>query len=393
MDRIADPARAALDQALEPTRPRRRWSDAPRYPWSEEAHVRDWSLDAAWPALSACTSECMADIAHGLQRELRRLQKDGRLSATDATPLGEMTQSLMQASRTLQQVVRFGGGAIQPSAERVDLVALVRDTVQEMRTDLRRRGAEVTFDIRPAEVLIDAAVALELVTTGLQWALSFSPKVHVQLQQPERGRARLVFRGHLARPGGAGTTSPRRSNRRMNSNLHWVLLRQLASLAQLPLSRTSSPSTESAAFDFERTFHSVDGLASVELLGDSFTRSEAPPWVLVIVRDRALREAVLRLLIANGLEAEGAQSCDEARALCGSRKPRVLVGCDQGYGVAELRREFVVDGHRCGHIHVMRDTPSFHLHGFAATDLVRVGRRELDRDLVPSVLFEIAHQQ
>jgi hypothetical protein len=39
----------------------------------------------------------------------------------------------------------------------------------------------------------------------------------------------------------------------MNDNLHWVLMRQLAACARLPVSRSSSAATESAVIDFAAT--------------------------------------------------------------------------------------------------------------------------------------------
>ncbi|HEY8047623.1 MAG TPA: hypothetical protein VIE63_00510, partial [Ramlibacter sp.] len=160
MDRFPDLALLAMDATAEASRPRRRWSDGPRYAWAEESGAAEWSLEPMWPKISACASECMAQVAAALGREIARLQLDGRVHPADAKSLSSLAESLARSSRGVQQVVRLGGGRVQLAAERVDLVALVRDTVHDMQADLRSRGAEVTFDMRPSEVLIDPSLAL-----------------------------------------------------------------------------------------------------------------------------------------------------------------------------------------------------------------------------------------
>jgi hypothetical protein len=113
-------------------------------------------------------------------------------------------------------------------------------------------------------------------------------------------------------------------------------------------------------------------------------------WVLAVVRDRALREAVLRLMLQKGLEASAAETCEHARRLCAARKPRVLVGCFESPGAGALRRELADGGERCAFVQIVRESPSFHASGFAGHDFVKVGRRELAKELIPALLFELA---
>jgi hypothetical protein len=373
MDRADDLALQALQAAAGLPRPRRRWSDGPRYTVAEEGRAGDGAPEDEWPMVSACSSEAMAEVAAAMRHELARLQHDGRLHPSDAAPLADLTASLTQFSRTLQQIVRLGGGRVQLAAERVDLVALVRETVHDMRDEARRRGADVNFEVRPAEVLIDPSLALELLRTMT-----------------------LAVRGELLRGrdrSGRGGTA--RRNRRAHGSLDWVLLRQIAAHAQVQVARTSSPLGESVVVEFGRTYQTqVEGMVTVEMLGETiFSAPGSSPWVLAVIADGALRAEVVDLLLRNGFDAQAVAHCDEARALCASRVPTVLVGCEQGHGLEQLRRDWLAHGHRCGHIHVMRETPSFHLHGFSGSDLVRIGRRDVQRELVPAVLFEIAHQE
>ena len=254
---------------------------------------------------------------------------------------------MRRAGIAVQQIVRLGAGCVQPTGERVDLTQLARQTVQERQQELLRRRAEIRVDIRPAEVLLDAAVAVEL----------------------------------------------DRRDRRMNDNFHWYLLRQLGACCKLRINRSSSAATESAVIEFPKTFNSSAGLASVELLPGGAAESQLRnAWVLAIVRDPALRESVLKLMLRNGLEASVAENCEQARQLCASRKPKVLVFCHESMGVTQLRDELVHNRRSCALVQIIRGTPSFHAHGFSAFEFVKVGRSELAKELIPALLFELAQQ-
>jgi hypothetical protein len=107
----------------------------------------------------------------------------------------------------------------------------------------------VSLDLRRAEVWIDGAIAAGLIQAGLDWAASFSRRVRITVIPEGDGPARLMIRGALPR----ASDRQRGGNRRMNDNLHWVLMRQLAACARLPVSRSSSAATESAVIDFAAT--------------------------------------------------------------------------------------------------------------------------------------------
>lgn len=350
-------------------------------------------MAAQWPALVALLCEEVAQHTDRIRQELDRLLADGRLNRREAAAMRHGADVMCKTSVTVQQIVRLGAGAIRSTAERVDLTQLARQLVQERQQELARAGAEIRIDIRPAEVLVDAAAAVELANAALDWALSFSSKIRLKIEQGAASEpVRLVVRGSLNPPSQqpAGHVP---NHRRMNDNLHWILLRQLAAMCKLGISRSSTAATESAVIEFPRTFFCTGGLSSVELLAGGTAQAQlGNAWVLAIVRDRALRESVLKLMLRHGLEASAAENCEQARQLCASRKPRVLVGCFESLGVPELRREFALDGQACAFVQILREAPSFHAQGFSGYEWVKIGRRQLDKELIPALLFELAQQ-
>jgi len=238
-----DPAVAALTGTTRP--PGRRWSDGPNYAWSP-ASEDDWSITAHWPGLVAAMGEEVANRANELENVVERLREQGKLSRADLQAVRQTLQGMRSNAIALQQIVRLGAGQFNLSPDLIDLTTVARATVRERQRELLRRRAEVSCALRRAEVWVDGAVATGLLQAGIDWALSFSQKVRIKVvpgdgEQP----ARVVIRGALA----IASTSPH-GNRRMNDNLHWALLRQLADYARISISRSSSAATESVVMEF-----------------------------------------------------------------------------------------------------------------------------------------------
>jgi hypothetical protein len=250
MDRstTTTPESALTARSVTAPPPRRRWSDGPKYAWSP-ATEEDWSVQAQWPALVAVLCEEVAGGTNDLAREIDRLRDAGKLSRADVQSLRRAVLAMRSGGMALQQIVRLGAGLFNLSPDRIELAGLARAAVRERQRELLRRRVEVGFDLKRAEVWVDGAVAAGLMHAGLEWALSFSPKVRIKVQPGEGDEpARLVIRGALPL-----ASEARRGNRRMNDNLHWVLLRQLAVSARLPIGRSSSAATESAVIEFPAT--------------------------------------------------------------------------------------------------------------------------------------------
>jgi len=236
--------------------PRRRWSDGPNYAWSPGTE-EGWSIATQWPALVAVLCEEVAGGTTDVTREIERLLAQGKLSGADVQAIRRAVLSMRSAGIALQQIVRLGGGLFNLSPDRIELASLARAAVRERQRELLQRRIEVSLDLRRAEVWVDGAIAAGLMQTGLEWALSFSRKVRLKVAPGEGGEpARLVIRGALPL-----ASEHVGGNRRMNDNLQWVLLRQLAACARLPVSRSSSAATESAVIEFPAAIASGARLA------------------------------------------------------------------------------------------------------------------------------------
>jgi len=236
---ISDAALATTMLCVSP--PRRRWSDGPQYAWSPAADDA-WSLVTHWPALAGLFCEEVARSCGEFGRELDRLQLQGRVGRSEAASARRSLQSMRTCGMAMQQIVRLGSGRWRVSPDRVDLAAVARAVIRERQRELANRGVELSLQLNSVHVWIDIAVASALVGAALDWAVSFSAKLRITI---EPAPARIIVRAAL--PSGRGTRPGR--NRRMNDNLHWVLLRQLSACARLSVSRSSSAATEAALIE------------------------------------------------------------------------------------------------------------------------------------------------
>ncbi len=395
MERITPPARQAVKAAVEDAaKPRRRWSDGPNYPWNVGL-LQDWSIGAHWPALAALAAEEIGTRSALMLEELTRMERDGRIGSGEAVALTRSSLSFGALGRSIQQIVRLASGGVHLRGERIDLVQLTHETLRDRRAELVQRDAEIALDLRPAEVHLDPVLSAQLMNTGLDWALSLGNKVRLKISNDtESGKARLALRVTLPRVADEGGASKRAGSakleRRTSDNLHWISLRQLAASGKLKISRSGTAGTEAAVIDFGKTYFTAGGLSSVELMDDADPVVPPERWLLAIVPEKSLRETVLKLLVQSGFDAAAAESCDQARLLCAVRKPAVLVACVESGGAEALHKDWAFNGHRCPLIQIAREAHTFHTHGFSGHEHVRISRRELAKQLVPAVLFELA---
>ncbi|MCC2674252.1 MAG: hypothetical protein K0R58_1199 [Ramlibacter sp.] len=376
----------------------RRWSD------SAGAYVptdpnAPWSMSQQWPNLVAALSEQAVESSNLLLRALNYLVGAGRLRRSEAKALSDAMHQLRGTSLRAQQITRLASGRVRQARERVDLAELVRHVLEDRAGELETAGVGITSDLEGVDVLLDPPVAISLINSIVDWAMSFSKQVHLSLAQAEwPGPAQLKVRvttpppAQPAHPGGVGWTV-RQRGRRLNDGLHWMLLRQIAASSSLAVVRSREEGAAVLTIDFPKTFVSTEGVACLELT-DSNGNASAPlrdTWVLVVARDERIRTEALDALRKMGIQAVAEKDMERARAAIVDTRPNVLV---TGYDVpadevAAFRRDVLGGEDRCPLVEITREMPSFHLNGFDRFETPKVGREQLTAELPPTVLFEL----
>lgn len=376
----------------------RRWSDgAGTYaPIDPNA---PWSMSQQWPNLVAALSEQAVESSNLLLRALNYLVGAGRLRRSEAKALSDAMHQLRGTSLRAQQITRLAGGRIRQARERVDLSELVRHVVDERHAEIEAAGVAISSDLQAVDVLLDPPVAISLLNSMIDWAMSFSKRLHITLQPADwPGPAQLKMRvttpppQQAPHPGGVGwTVRPR--GRRLNDGLHWMLLRQIAASSNLEVTRSREEGAALLTIDFPKTFLSTEGMACLELT-DGHDGSEAPlreTWVLVIAQDERVRSEAIDALRKMGIEARAAANTVEARKAILDTRPNVLVtGYDVAHeDIAAFRQDVLGGEERCPMVEITRELPSFHLSGFDRFETPKVGREQLTAELPPTVLFEL----
>ncbi len=402
---LEDPARdAAVDAAVTapPLAPPaahgagRRWSDAPGKVVQGDPD-QPWSMAQQWPQLVATLSEQAVESSNLLLRALNYLVGAGRLRRAEAKALGEAMHQLRATSLRAQQITRLAGGRIRQSRERVDLAALVRQVLEDRHGEITAAGAVVGCNLEPIDVLLDPPVATSLLHAILDWGLSFSKELRLTLVPPAGpGPAQLKVRVATPPPSAAvhgqgmgWTVRPR--GRRLNDGLHWMLLRQLAASSGLEVRRTREEGACLLSIGFPDTFHDTDGLACLELGAGERAAPLRDAWVLVVVRDEQLRAEATEALRRTGMAVRCAASVAEARMAIGEGCPGVLVTAWDipQEDIVQLRAHLPADAEHCPQVEITRELPSFQLHGFDRFETPKVGRAQVEKDLAPTVLFEL----
>jgi hypothetical protein len=178
----------------------RRWSDGIAPPRSGDPSA-PWSMSEQWPGLVATLSEQAVESSNLILRALDFLVGAGRLRRAEAKALTDSLYRLRDTSLRAQQITRLAGGRIRQAKDRVSLAEVVDGLLRERRDEFAAKDAAVQADVAAVDVLLDPPVAVSLVDTLLDWALSFSRSVQLDVQPPQPGgTARLVARVALPQP-------------------------------------------------------------------------------------------------------------------------------------------------------------------------------------------------
>jgi hypothetical protein len=424
----ATAANAPPGQAGLPTQPstnmQRRWSDGAggdgrSDPRSDSGQA--WSMAQQWPSLVATLSEQSVESSNVVLRALDFLVGAGRLRPAEAKALGETLRELRETSLRAQQITRLASGRIRQARDRVEMASVIQGLLDERCAAFEGAGVMVRGVLSPVDVLLDPPVAVTLVNTIIDWAMAFSKDITLRVDTPVWPMAaRLVVsvvtpQGAGAEPGktagrAAATAAPQaaaggtraaraakaprdRSGRRINDGLHWMLLRQIALAANLSVVRSGAPGLAVLTVEFPKTFKHADGLSSVELFEDEahdLARYQ-DSWVLVVAGDEQLRLEAVEALRLSGVAARAVIGIAQAREAVAQSRPDAMVVSQELPGHEfEVFREQAMGRDRCPVIEITDASPSFHTLGFEGWEVAKVGRKELERELAPAVLFELA---
>ncbi|MEZ5664265.1 MAG: hypothetical protein R3E94_12190 [Burkholderiaceae bacterium] len=347
-----------------------------------------WSLDEHWADLVGDLASHLTEGISALHGVADQLLAKGRISKIEHRALSVPSERIKQAGVTAQQILRFYGGRIRQSHEKVNMGGLVEGVLQERKAELGILGIAVRRKLKPVEVLIDPTVAHTFVNAVLDWGLPFGSRIDLRMDLnnwPEHARLQMRVANDGVPPSSHAATD----------GLSWMLIRQIALVGGgIDIDRSITDEGVSFTALFTRTVQAVDGITAVDLSDDhsSMFKSLSGTYVLTISPSLQIRADVRDSLREIGIVSDSVVDFGQARDAIRSRMPNLIVIDaeikDEGFDA--FRRELMREVLDFPFVEISPDDSSFDMSGFGEFSMAKVGRGNIREALGTAVMFELA---
>lgn len=289
----------------------------------------------------ALIAQLGSEVATALSTALERLASMApAISAAGVVDLETMRllrediDRARQAGIRGQQVVRLCSGQLQLSHERLDLTALLRETLRQRGREIESRGIEVKQMFGAALVQGDATLLFSLLQALLDWAFEHAAsRIDLTLEVrnwPAHACLGVAF-AHLppdqidpralARPG---------QEEPALSTMSWRLVQQTAALLGLQLQRQDAPGHTALHLEFPDTLPPRLEPEGTTRFEESVVPTLSPPplagrCVLVLTGRREVRNVVREALRPMGLMVDFVGSVEEVEQQCQEAMPHAVV--------------------------------------------------------------------
>jgi hypothetical protein len=361
------------------------------------------SCDEAWGLARQIAAEVAGALTPALDG-VQQMQATGHIDRAGLQSLVAQIEQARHASMLGQQVARLAQGGIQQQPEALSLTHALRDVLAQRQDELNARGMAVKQLLKPAEVVVDAALLAALLNTLLDWSLRHAcTPVDIRLDTKAwPAQTRLVCRyGHTPldqAQAAAGAARPAFAPPRATALdcLSWRLLMQLARAMPLHVDRADTESETSLTLEFPHTANSsLAGAASIEWNDGLASPDDAPPadtQVLVIAVRREVLNQVSQTVLQMRLRLESVTSVEAARDFCKQGLPQAIVYESMVYDSAfdRLRNDIRLQCPELAWIEIVEQGDAFEISSFGGMSMARVGRDAIASSLPSALMFELA---
>ena len=342
-----------------------------------------------------------AEIAGPLTSALERinaLTSTGRIDRPGLRALRDEVEAARQAGLIGQQLTRFASGRMRQSHERLQLADVLGGVIAHRMRQTVARGITLKPTLKPAVVIVDAALLFGVLNTTLDWALA---NAHSEIEfaidiKSWPAHARLTCR-FAHRPVDQLTDGARATAPSGLDSLTWRLLEQTAWAMGLVLERHDEAHLTALTLEFPRTASSeIEGVTAMEL-NDGFSPSTnsqplAGSHLLVVVARRDLRVQIREALRSMSLIVDYVNSVDEAAAFCREGLPHAVIvesiQADERFD--RFREELVAEVPEFVFIEIVEQGSAYEMSGFSGSPVARIGRDGLANALPSALMFELS---
>lgn len=280
-----------------------------------------WRMAEHWPELVTALTDQSIESVNLLLRGLELLVHRGRITDDEYKVLAVPAERLKLCGVNAQQIVRFQGGRVRQSHEKIDLAYLIESVLQERRNELTLLGIAVRRKFRPVDVLIDPTLGFSLTTAMLEWSAPFGNRMELRLDvENDPARARLWLKTY--------TDHPPLQSAVFEDNIHWLLLCQIAATdGGIDIERQAKPDGVEFTARFRRTMAPSPAVAMPPATGtgDSVFHSINSAYVLICSAHPDTRLEALDIIRKLGVTVDGVASAAQALDAMHRREAHLLV--------------------------------------------------------------------
>jgi hypothetical protein len=345
-------------------------------------------------------SEVATTLSAALER-VAELQASGRIDRDNLNALRAEIDLARRAGIMGQQVVRLSLGDISLSNERLDLTALMRETLRQRSREIETQGIEVRQEFAGTLVMSDATLLFSLLQTVLDWAFEHAvSRIDLKLEVkawPAHAVLGVKF-AHLP-PDAVDTEAlPRADLQHTELNtMSWRLLQQTAAVLGLLLKRNDPPGKTELLLEFPETL-----APRVEPAGTtSFQETVSPAisvqpmagsHVVVLAARREVRNVVREALRPMSLMVDFVSNVEELQAQCHEAMPDAIVyeASLGGQRFDRARSELLATSPRLAFVQIAEQGKAVQVLNHAGRQFSSVGRDAIIESLPDALSFEMS---
>lgn len=346
--------------------------------------------------------ECAVPLSSALER-LNAFATTGRIERAALRALRAEVELARRNSVIGQQISRYASGRVRQNHQRLDLTALLRDTLAQRSRESAARSVEVRQELDPVEVISDATMLSAVLQALLDWSFEHARgQIELRLQR-QSWPPNALLTCHFAHAtadrlasaaAGAAPSAPAALN-----TLAWQLLRSLARTLGLVLARSDAAGSSQLKLEFPRTVGdnaSASAWQTLDLQESPASGPNSQPiagsHLLVLTARRETRNAVRETVRAMGLMVDYVGSVDEARQFCANGLPHGIVyeSALAGATFQKLRAEWTAEVPALAFIEICEDASAFEVVDTAGQRTSRIGRDVIVSALPAALLYEMA---
>ncbi len=374
----------------------------------------DRSLDdlaaegAREPAASplALVGQMAAETILPLTAALARIDAvlaSGRLDRAGLHALRANVEQALLAAETGRQIQRSASAVSVSNPEQLELGPVLREAVLRRAKKTEALGIVVRQLIKPAQVVVDPALLLELLESLLDWSLAHTRsgiELRVEMK-PWPAHALLTCR-FMHRPADQAEEFPQSAGRNYVAHsldtMVWLLVLARASALGLVARREDTPVHTSMTLEFPRTVNEmvIDTLsAPLELNLNLDATVPVLSHVLVLAARRETRNQVRESIRQMELAVNYAADLVEARKSRADTLPQIVVyeaafSADRAF--ARWRDELLAHAPDTAFIELSNEGVAMEIVVVDGHQITRIGRDAVVRSLPSALSFELERQ-